>query len=726
MTTFVDHPEAVEDEPQVKAQYALKPVEPAPVRWPVAMLGVGSTGLVATGATPLLMGGGASSMAAAAAASTAVTAAAVTLSVRRERRLELGLETRVALERITGPLRRFRCRRWQGWYVGAPRIVRIRYSAAAVVVGQPWPRAGVSMVGAVLGGSYRVARHDERRGVLVLRRTSPESLAAIDARETRAAELMRQLFGQDARVRTNLENDTLRQVQVAHGCGIKATFGGWRDRVERVVSTMLEGRWRARWNLEDDTVTFELRPDIASFVKRPPSLPPVDHADFLKIPLGPDEDGQIVSWDLMSSMPHFLVSGKTGKGKTVVLRGVVMEAAARSLAVWTIDPKRVELISLRGWPNVQLVATSIEQQVATIMQAWEVMEDRYRAIESGEATEEDFSILVIVLDEFAEFSRRVSQWWTRVKRTGQPSVCPVFEHFDSLVRLGRTAGLRIAIGIQRPDARFFGESAEARDNFDSRMSLGRLSPDGSRMMWGSSIGTSLSGVRGRAIACTSEDAASEIQAMWVPDPRRTGALSDPDDQRLLDALRPSTVTHAPLRIDIPEPVPDEKGRLMVWESILSATLVPAHDHDSAADDAASDDDPEDDPEDDVDSSDDGDDLHNARAEQVAVAALALNSRRAVSSGPMTSARILAFPVRAAVEPADDYGPPDEIAVGKVDDGDLVLVDDRWVVVEAVESDPLDTASVLLAWRSVDDGSDEDGTETLDKTEAVSRRRPLED
>lgn len=37
--------------------------------------------------------------------------------------------------------------------------------------------------------------------------------------------------------------------------------------------------------------------------------------DFYKIPLGVDEDNQVVSWDLNSSMPHFLVSGKTGKGK---------------------------------------------------------------------------------------------------------------------------------------------------------------------------------------------------------------------------------------------------------------------------------------------------------------------------------------------------------------------------------------------------------------------------
>ena len=224
----------------------------------------------------------------------------------------------------------------------------------------------------------------------------------------------------------------------------------------------------------------------------------------------------------VDSPNHLFLAGRAmiPTHNTVVLRGVVLEAAAREIKVWACDPKRVELIGLRGFPNVQVVATTVEEQIVTLLRAWDLMEERYAAITEG-ASEDDFDLLVLVVDEFAEFSRRVGQWWSRIKVRGMPAACPVMEKFDSLVRLGRTAGIRVVIGIQRPDVRFFGESGESRDNFDSRLSLGRLSADGSRMMWGSSIGTSLPGVRGRAIACTSEDNAREIQAYWVPDPRRT-------------------------------------------------------------------------------------------------------------------------------------------------------------------------------------------------------------
>ena len=197
--------------------------------------------------------------------------------------------------------------------------------------------------------------------------------------------------------------------------------------------------------------------------------------------------------------------------------------------------------------------------------------ERYAAITEG-ASEHDFDLLVLVVDEFAEFSRRVGQWWSRTKVRGMPAACPVMEKFDSLVRLGRTAGIRVVIGIQRPDVRFFGESGESRDNFDSRLSLGRLSADGSRMMWGSSIGTSLPGVRGRAIACTSEDNAWEIQAYWVPDPRRTE--SEPE-RTLLEQFRPRrTAKHPPLQITIPEPAVDSKGVPDVWGSVVDAVMEP--------------------------------------------------------------------------------------------------------------------------------------------------------
>ena len=275
----------------------------------------------------------------------------------------------------------------------------------------------------------------------------------------------------------------------------------------------------------------------------------------------------------VDSPSHLFLAGRAmiPTHNTVVLRGVVLEAAAREIKVWACDPKRVELIGLRGFPNVQVVATTVEEQIVTLLRAWDLMEERYAAITEG-ASENDFDLLVLVVDEFAEFSRRVSQWWSRIKVRGMPTTCPVMEKFDSLVRLGRTAGVRVVIGIQRPDVRFFGESGESRDNFDSRLSLGRLSADGSRMMWGSSIGTSLPGVRGRAIACTSEDNAREIQAYWVPDPRR---METSAERRMLEHFRQPTVKHPLLQITIPEPTVDSKGVPDVWGSVVDAVMEPA-------------------------------------------------------------------------------------------------------------------------------------------------------
>ena len=91
------------------------------------------------------------------------------------------------------------------------------------------------------------------------------------------------------------------------------------------------------------------------------------------------------------------------------------------------------------------------------------------------------------------------------------------------------------------------------------------------MMWGSSIGTSLPGVRGRAIACTSEDNAVEIQTFWVPDPRR---VQTDEERLLLEQFRPTETKHPPLEISIPEPMVDSKGVADIWGSVVDATMEP--------------------------------------------------------------------------------------------------------------------------------------------------------
>ena len=203
----------------------------------------------------------------------------------------------------------------------------------------------------------------------------------------------------------------------------------------------------------------------------------------------------------------------------MVLRGVVLEAAAREIKVWACDPKRVELIGLRGFPNVQVVATTVEEQIVALLRAWDLMEERYAAITEG-ASEDDFDLLVLVVDEFAEFSRRVSQWWSRIKVRGMPATCPVMEKFDSLVRLGRTAGIRVVIGIQRPTS---GSSA-SRGSPATTLTL--VFPlDGCLPMAPDDVGILdrhlTSGGPGRAIACTSEDMLARSRPTGCPIRRRT-------------------------------------------------------------------------------------------------------------------------------------------------------------------------------------------------------------
>lgn len=285
----------------------------------------------------------------------------------------------------------------------------------------------------------------------------------------------------------------------------------------------------------------------------------------------------------VDSPSHLYLAGRSmiPTHNTNVIRGLAVDLAARGVPVMCGDPKRIELRGLRGWPNVQLVTTSIESIVAMIIHAWRLMEDRYEQIEKDESRVSDFELMVVIVDEYAELSTRINAWWARVKRPGQPSRCPIFEQFDSLVRLGRKAGIRVVVGMQRPDVKFFGETGEARDNFDARISVGRMEPDGSRMMWNSSIGTTLPGIPGRALASTDPDSGvREMQVYYTPDPSEP---ANDDEQNILDSLRPPAAKWPQLELTIPEPEVDDKGRPMVWESLEASTLEPVEEQDQDTD-----------------------------------------------------------------------------------------------------------------------------------------------
>lgn len=826
-----DHNLGAGEPNQVQTQFGLRTngrtsTVPA-TRWPVYLLvGIGATVVAAVVLpmfTPLPMIG-------IGIAGAALTALAVVGQIQAQGRATVTAEAKIALERVTGPLGIFRPSRWRGGFVGIPDMLSVKYHPGAVVADLSWPAPAAAAVSQIFGERYRVAKINKRSGRMKLSRD--RSAAAAEQPKSpeveRASGLMTQIFGPSTNTKIGLDDEgRLARVEVVHDQKLKASVTAWRDRVDRVVTTMLAGRWRSFWDMENDRVVFELRPKMPrSIVREPLTAADQDGPAFYKVKIGLDEDSHRVLWDLMSSAPHCLLAGKTGKGKTNVIRGIAIDLAARGIPVMCGDPKRIELRGLRDWPNVQLVTTSIESIVAMIIHAWRVMEDRYAQIENGEARVTDFELMVVIVDEYSELSTRITAWWSRVKRPGQPSRCPIFEQFDSLVRLGRKAGIRVVVGMQRPDVKFFGETGEARDNFDARISVGRMERDGSRMMWNSMIGTTLPGIPGRALASTDPDSGvREMQVYYTPDPSEPASE---DELKILDSLRPAVAKWPQLELTIPEPEVDDKGRPMVWESLEASTLEPVEQQDQDTDTIA----PAREQEkphleessssvsgaadDDllemaaglvvnlqlasaamlirklrirhaealtllnqlqeygiVEVTDDDDDVTVCYQPDDLPAALhALRTQRAPTaetapgSGQEPAARgggeVINFPAATRKQPqkanqqkstsdtgtkvsddpitddlintdgtadidgvesgGEEYGTPQPVAACDVQAGDLVLLDDQWVVVEACEPDELEPGQHVIDWRSADD-DDDYGALLKPSSEPVMSRQP---
>ena len=111
-----------------------------------------------------------------------------TLSFCTERRREITANAKASLERVSGPVRRFRVRRWRGALIGTPQIVRFSYQPAAVVANKTWPGVGAAAIAAVFGARYSVSRHDPRLGkiTLRLRPDAPDEERSVEAERATA------------------------------------------------------------------------------------------------------------------------------------------------------------------------------------------------------------------------------------------------------------------------------------------------------------------------------------------------------------------------------------------------------------------------------------------------------------------------------------------------------------------------------------------------------------
>lgn len=180
---------------------------------------------------------------------------------------------------------------------------------------------------------------------------------------------------------------------------------------------------------------------------------------LLEVPLGRDISGMVQSADL-TKMPHLLIAGSTGSGKSVAINGIIasilMRAKPHEVKLMMIDPKMVELNVYNGIPHLLTpVVTNPRKAAQALQKVVQEMEFRYekfaatgvrnisgynefvaqRNLELGE-NHPLLPFIVVIVDELADLMMVASN-----------------EVEDAIIRLAqmaRAAGIHMILATQRP------------------------------------------------------------------------------------------------------------------------------------------------------------------------------------------------------------------------------------------------------------------------------------
>jgi S-DNA-T family DNA segregation ATPase FtsK/SpoIIIE len=204
----------------------------------------------------------------------------------------------------------------------------------------------------------------------------------------------------------------------------------------------------------------------------------------LKLPMGKDVSGNPVVSD-MARMPHLLIAGSTGSGKSVginsFLCGLLLKHTPESLKMILIDPKMVELIVYNRIPHLlSPVVTELERVVPTLKWATREMErrykifarhgcrnlDSYKQLAQRRADLEPMPYILIVIDELADLMMMAPD--------------EIETYICRLAQMARATGIHLIIATQRPSVDVITGLIKA--NFPSRIAFAVTSQVDSRVI----------------------------------------------------------------------------------------------------------------------------------------------------------------------------------------------------------------------------------------------------
>ena len=282
-----------------------------------------------------------------------------------------------------------------------------------------------------------------------------------------------------------------------------------------------------------------------------------DPNKLLEVPLGKAVNGTARTFDL-ARMPHLLVAGSTGSGKSVAVNGIIasilMKARPDQVKFMMIDPKMVELSVYNDIPHLLIpVVTNPRKAARALQKVVDEMENRYelfshfgvRNIAGYNAKVEEFNaqseqkqiplpLIVVIVDELADLMMVASK-----------------EVEDAIIRLGqkaRAAGIHMILATQRPSVDVI--SGLIKANVPSRVAFAVSSGTDSRTILDENGAEKLLGRGDMLFKPIDENHPVRLQGSFISDDdveRIVGFVKDQADADYDDNFDPGEVSESDLK-----------------------------------------------------------------------------------------------------------------------------------------------------------------------------------
>ena len=279
----------------------------------------------------------------------------------------------------------------------------------------------------------------------------------------------------------------------------------------------------------------------------------------LDVPIGRDISGKTLIANL-GEMPHVLISGATGAGKSSLINSIVtslvMRATPDRLRLMLVDPKRVEMGQYNDLPHL-LAPVVVDPKKAAGMLAWAVkeMERRYDILAESGARDITSYQQMIARGELepettddervAEIFERTTGLESDVERPSGPEELPyivivvdelndlmmvaaraVEESVVRIAQMARAVGIHLVLATQRPSVDVI--TGVIKANIPSRIAFAVSSLADSRVILDQAGAERLIGKGDMLLVTASSNVARRLQAPWV---------SESEVQRVVEAWR---------------------------------------------------------------------------------------------------------------------------------------------------------------------------------------------